>query len=170
MQLTGRQIVDRGIIKGFSDNAIQQQGIDVRVESIRQVTAENELAEIRWGSVPKEGKTFLPFYTDVEMEDDKYYLHPGYYDIELMESCEIPNNATLHYKTRSSLVRCGAIVHSGQFDAGFKTDNMGCFLEVINPIVIERGARIAQAIVFESYPVDGEDMYNGQWQNDNQRK
>ena len=87
-----------------------------------------------------------------------------------MESCSIPNNATLHYKTRSSLVRCGATVHSGQFDGGFKTENMGCFLHVINPIVIEEGARIAQALVFESYPVDNGDMYNGQWQNDNQRK
>jgi hypothetical protein len=47
---------------------------------------------------------------------------------------------------------------------------MGCFLHVINPIVIEVGARIAQAIVFESDPVVTDDMYNGQWQNDNQRK
>ena len=40
---------------------------------------------------------------------------------------------------------------------------------VINPIVIEAGARIAQTIVFESAPVVTDDMYNGQWQNDNQK-
>lgn len=169
MQLTGKQIVERGIVTGYCKDAIQQQGIDVRVESIREVSVENELCEIRWGEVPEKGKTLLPFYKEVELEDNKYCLFPGYYDIELMESCDIPSNATLHYKTRSSLVRCGAIVHSGQFDAGFKTDNMGCFLHVINPIVIEKGARIAQAIVFESDDVKSEHMYNGQWQNDIQR-
>ena len=86
-----------------------------------------------------------------------------------MESCDIPKDAVLNYKTRSSLVRCGAIVHSGQFDGGFNTDKMGCFLEVLQPILIERGARIAQAVVDESYPVDDDKLYNGQWQNDNQR-
>ena len=170
MQLTGRQIIERGIVDNYCDDAIQQQGIDVRLKSLRVVTIENELGEIRAGFVPNRGKTKLPFYEEVTPENGEYVLEPGFYDVELMESCNVPNNATLHYKTRSSLVRCGAVVHSGQFDAGFKTENMGCFLHVINPIVIEVGARIAQAIVFESDPVVTDDMYNGQWQNDNQRK
>ena len=72
-----------------------------------------------------------------------------------------------YIRYRSSLVRCGAIVHSGQFDAGFKTDAMGCFLQVIRPLHIEEGARIAQAIVFESNDV--ENLYDGQWQGDKQR-
>jgi deoxycytidine triphosphate deaminase len=60
-------------------------------------------------------------------------------------------------------------VHSGQFDAGFNTEKMGCFLQVNHPINIEKGARIAQAIVTESYEVMDEDLYNGQWQGDKQR-
>lgn len=170
MQLTGRQIIERGIVNNYCEDAVQQQGIDVRLKSVRVVTIENKLGEIRAGFIPNRGKTKLPYYEEVIPENGEYILDPGFYDVELMESCSIPNNATLHYKTRSSLVRCGATVHSGQFDGGFKTENMGCFLHVINPIVIEVGARIAQALVFESYPVNNEDMYNGQWQNDNQRK
>ena len=76
----------------------------------------------------------------------------------------------MYFKTRSSLVRCGAIIESGQFDGGFETQNMGAFLHVIRPIIIERGARVAQAIINETYTVDEDHMYNGQWQGDKQRK
>ena len=50
------------------------------------------------------------------------------------------------------------------------TKNMGAFLHVIRPITIERGARVAQAVVNESYEVEREDLYEGQWQNDKQRE
>ncbi len=165
MQLTGTNIIDKNIISNASVEGIQQQGVDLRVKSIRFV---NEKCS---GYVPETGKTIIPPSMSLTPYDDKtFVLPPGYYEIEFMEGCDIPNNATVHIKTRSSLVRCGAICHSGQFDGGFKTENMGCFLHVILPISIDKGARIAQALVFESYPVKGENMYNGQWQGDKQRK
>lgn len=179
MQLTGKEIIGKGIISNYTEEAIQQQGIDVRLESIAQLDACN-----RWfagpmdkcGYIPMKGKTTIPkttnedpeFINNVAGPGNPYTLTPGYYEVTLMEGCEIPANATLHFKTRSSLVRCGAIVHSGQFDAGFKTDKMGCFLQVMAPIKIEKGARIAQALVFTSNDV--ENLYDGQWQNDKQRK
>ena len=167
MQLTGKQIVNRGIITNYCEEGVQQQGFDVRLKNVWC------LSDDSCGSVPAKGKTITPYkynvYVSILDENEIYILEPGYYEVEFCEACKIPNNATLNYKTRSSLVRCGAIVHSGQFDAGFETDNMGAFLHVIKPIYIEKGARIAQAIVNESYPVDDDNMYNGQWQNDNQR-
>lgn len=164
MQLTGVNIIERGIITNTSEEGLQQQGIDLRLKTLRKV---NDKAS---GYVPAKGKTTIPITHDVPLYDDKtYVLKPGYYEVEFEEGCNIPRNATVHIKTRSSLVRCGSICHSGQFDGGFHTDNMGCFLQVILPISIDRGARIAQAIVFESYDVDDKNMYNGQWQADNQR-
>lgn len=163
MQLTGQEIIERGIIAGYCEEGIQQQGIDVRLESISEINPWNI------GFVPVEGKTRIPRYNKINPDDHNvFHLEPGYYEVTLCEACNIPSNASLHYKTRSSLVRCGAIVHSGQFDAGFKTEAMGCFLHVIHPIYIERGARIAQAIVFESNEV--ENTYQGQFANDCQRK
>lgn len=162
MQLTGKQIVESGIITNYCEEGVQQQGIDVRLKSIRGMCDH--------GKVPAQGKTTLPYYYEVEFEEDNCIkLSPGYYEVEFEEACNIPNNMVLNYKTRSSLVRCGAIIHSGQFDAGFNTNNMGAFLHVIHPIILERGARLAQAIVTESYPVNDENLYNGQWQNDKQR-
>lgn len=162
MQLTGKQIIEKGIITNYCEEGIQQQGIDVRLKSIRTM--------LNKGKVPAQGKTTLPYYYEAEFgEDNCIELQPGYYEVEFEEACNIPNNMVLNYKTRSSLVRCGAIIHSGQFDAGFNTNNMGAFLHVIRPIILEKGARLAQAIVTESYPVDDENMYNGQWQGDKQR-
>ena len=167
MQLTGKEIIERGIVTNYCKSGIQQQGVDVRLKSISKVD------QCQIGLVPIEGKTRIPKYQELTPQisyDGRatYHLDTGYYEVTLEEACNIPSNSSLHYKTRSSLVRCGAIVHSGQFDAGFKTDAMGCFLQVIHPITIERGARIAQAIVFESNEVTN--TYDGQWQEDQQRK
>lgn len=155
MQLTGKEILEKGIITGSCSEGLQQQGIDLRIKDIKIVTGV--------GEIPSTGKTELPFYDHYELG----YIEPGYYEITFEEGCKIPNNCSLHLKTRSSLVRCGAIIHSGQFDAGFETDSMGAFMHVIRPIIIEKGSRVAQAIVFQSSDV--ENLYNGQWQNDKQR-
>lgn len=162
MQLTGKEIIEKGIISHYSAESIQQQGVDVRLDYVFKVD------QSQIGEVPVIGKTRIPQYHKIyPNKENIFYLEPGYYEVQLCEACNIPSNASLHYKTRSSLVRCGAMVTSGQFDAGFKTDAMGCFLYVIRPIMIERGARIAQAIVFESNEV--ENTYSGQWQGDCQR-
>lgn len=162
MQLSGKQIIEKGIITNYCEEAIQQQGIDVRVKSIVGVG--------EGGIVPNVGKTKLPGGTSEGVDNNSCFnLKPGYYEVTFEEACNIPSNMVLNYKTRSSLVRCGALIHSGQFDAGFKTDNMGAFLQVIKPITIEKGARLAQAIVNETYNVDSDNLYNGQWQNDKQR-
>ena len=162
MQLTGKQILEKGIIKNSCVAGFQQQGIDLRVKDIRVV---NEKAS---GYVPATGKTIIPSTDPVPFYDGKtFVLKPGYYEVEFAEGCDVPSNASLHIKTRSSLVRCGVQCYSGQFDAGFATDNMGCFMHVILPVSIDKGARIAQAIVFESEPVDN--LYDGQWQGDKQR-
>lgn len=160
MQLTGKQIAAEGIVYNYdAEKGIQQQGIDVRVAAIYHL--------IGAGEVGCKG-TKIPDAYEVMTCEGKYILDPGYYEVKLMEGVDVPNNATLHFKTRSSLVRCGAQVYSGQFDAGFNTEQAGCFIHVMRQIKIERHARIAQAIVFRSDEVDN--TYDGQFQNDKQRK
>lgn len=163
MQLTGRQIVDRGIVIGSCEADVQQQGVDVRLKELWKVNDD------KVGFVPKEGKTMPPGNYMILAWDDVYELNPGYYEVEFEEGCDIPSNAAMYFKTRSSLVRCGAEILSGQFDGGFHTDNMGAFLKVNIPIKIEKGARVAQMIVNETYEVNDEDLYDGQWQGDKQR-
>lgn len=172
MQLTSKQIISSGIISHYCDAGVQQQGIDCRIKNIAHCI-------FGGGIIPAKGKTILPDYTYVTPQHVRrdsvdvvgWSLGPGWYEIEFEEGCKIPNNMVLDFKTRSSLVRCGAVVYSGQFDAGFKTDNMGAFLHVVaDNIFIEYDARVAQAVVHETAPVDEEYMYDGQWQGDKQRQ
>jgi deoxycytidine triphosphate deaminase len=169
MQLTGKQIVNQNIIGGVCPEGVQQQGVDVRVMDIKRVDTHNDTIV---GYIPAKGKTHLPIQKDVELCQDGLFweLMPGYYEVTFEESCKIPANCAMYFKTRSSLVRCGAEIRSGQFDGGFETEKMGAFLKVELPIRIDVGARVAQAIVTETYPVDAENLYNGQWQNDKQRQ
>lgn len=164
MQLTGKQISNKLIVFNTCKEGIQQQGVDVRVKRIFSVHDNS------YGYVPKEGKTITPKTHELIAWDDKYELTPGYYELEFEEGCAIPSYCAMYFKTRSSLVRCGAEVLSGQFDGGFHTDNMGAFLKVNIPITIEKGARVAQCIVTETYEVEDDDLYNGQWQGDKQRE
>ena len=171
MQLTGKEIVQEGIIINYDpENAIQQQGIDVRLMKV------NKFAGV--GYIPAFGKTKLPQYEEVVpeshvdtygLEHNLWHLPKGYYEVIMMEGCKTPANRVFDLKSRSSVVRCGAEIVCGQFDGGFETDHMGCFLRVDNPegIFIEQGARIAQVRVHQSEEV--ENLYNGQFQNDKQR-
>lgn len=171
MQLTGKEIVQEGIITNYdTENAVQQQGIDVRLMRVNRFAGN--------GYIPAFGKTALPTYKEIEPEahTDTYgvehylwHLPQGYYEVIMIEGCDTPANRVFDLKSRSSVVRCGAQIVCGQFDGGFKTDHMGCFLRVDNPegIIIERGARIAQVRVHQSSEV--ENLYNGQFQNDKQR-
>lgn len=169
MQLTGKQIVERDILQNVCVSGIQQQGVDVRLDRVFEV--------INFGNgiVPAKGKTTTPPTVEVAAldahEDSKgyFYLPPGYYEVTFVEGCKIPADCAMYFKTRSSLVRCGADIRSGQFDGGFETDAMGAFLKVELPIKIEKGARVAQAIINETYPVEQEYLYDGQWQRDKQR-
>lgn len=163
MQLTGKQIVESGIIYNNCPEGVQQQGVDVRVKKIWKVNS-NDL-----GHIPVKGKTTTPKTTECLPWNNNWELTPGYYEVEFLEGCYIPAYCAMYFKTRSSLVRCGAEIISGQFDGGFKTEYMGAFLKVNIPIIIDCGARIAQAIVTETYEVEEDKLYNGQWQNDKQR-
>lgn len=166
MQLTGIEIIDRKILTNVDEaSAVQQQGVDIRLDRVFKILPGKP------GFIPKSGKTQLPGSMEVPTDSTGvFFLEPGYYEVIFLEGCRIPNDLVINnIKSRSSLVRCGAHIQCGQFDAGFKTEQMGCFLKVEVPIKIERGARIAQVQVFETREVVTEHMYNGQWQGDNQR-
>jgi len=96
-----------------------------------------------------------------------YLLEPGTYDVTMHEGCRIPANRTAMVRQRSSLLRNGAIIASSIFDPGFNTDNIGTVMIVTKRIFIEQDARVAQMYFHENN--EGE-VYDGQFQNDKQRK
>lgn len=173
--LNAEQIIEKGLLKlENSKGKAAQIGYDLSVKEIKSLI---------WpiGQVLKD-KTNLPKYQDIpntsiDTYDDKtfekkskngWYLHPGYFEVTFWEGCKIPNNYVGLVRQRSSMLRSGALLHSSVFDPGFETEEMGSFIAVFCPIFIEKDARIAQIYFHECEPVVS--AYNGQFQNDKQRK
>jgi dUTP pyrophosphatase len=184
MNLTGRQIIEQGIVfpsvqlsgvgTAIPEENVQQHGVDLNLLHVSKVDG-------NWGAgfIPKDGKTVLakrmPILPSqhVNPEGDLivgWRLEPGVYDITLAQGCKVPANQRAEIFHRSSLYRNGCTLRSALWDAGFETDQMGTQLVVMTPILIELGARIAQFVCTLSNYVQPQDQYNGQWQNDKQRE
>ena len=99
-----------------------------------------------------------------------WLLYAGVYDVIMNEGCNIAPNRVGLIRQRSSLMRNGASIQSSIFDPGFKTNNVGTYMFVNCPIFIEENARVAQMYFHDCTPVDEDKLYNGQFQNDKQRK
>lgn len=156
MMLTGQEIFEQNIVTNASVKNIQQQGVDLVVRSIAKMTEEGQISKSR---------TFPAACETVEPSNGWYHLQPGVYDIRFEEGCNIPAGVAARILARSSVLRCGGIIVSGLYDAGFKTEHCGCFLTVNNPMYIEVGSRLAQFICLESHTVATDKLYNGQYQN-----
>lgn len=153
MITTGKQI--KKFISNYDEKNVTQHGVDLRVK------------EILWessgvGIIQNEMKTIIPERKPRVLKNNMYELPRGYYEVIFEEGCDIPSNMAMKPIGRSSLVRCGVTFDSGLYDAGFKTKNMGGFITVHSPIIIEKGARLAQIVGWECDDV--ENLYNGQYQ------
>ena len=165
--LNAKEIEKEGLI--VLDNAkgkFAQVGYDLSIKSVSSLdgdgrvmkssTQVNTLTTIRAKEYLYDGK-----------KQYGWELKPGTYDVTCNEGCHIAANRTAMVRQRSSLLRNGAIIASSIFDPGFTTDNIGTVMIVTKDIFIEKDARIAQMYFHKN--AEG-DLYDGQFQNDKQRK
>lgn len=139
------------------DGSLQPNGIDLSLNKIYFFK--------NCGVIPKEGRTQTPLLEEVNSSGKSYYLSRGEYIVSINESIELDLETAALIFQRSSLTRCGAVIHSSIWDAGFKGENLTLLLIVENSygIVIEENARIAQICFFKLDKIT-EEGYNGQWQ------
>ena len=159
--LNAKEIEKEGLI--VLDNAMgkfAQVGYDLSIKSI---------SKLKGGGKVLKDKTVVNDLEEVLYDgfDNGWWLNPGTYDVMCNEGCDIAANRTAMVRQRSSLLRNGAIIASSIFDPGFRTDNIGTVMIVTERIFIQRDARIAQMYFHENS--EGE-VYDGQFQNDKQRK
>ena len=192
--LNAQQIVEKGLLKlEYSRGKAAQVGYDLSLKSVNKIgggsltldkpakdadeyyAAATEIVKqgrYTVGKVLKE-RTQLINYSAVEMINldgiRGYLLHPGVYDITFWEGCKIPSNYVGLIRQRSSMLRNGTVLHSSVFDPGFETEFMGTVMAVNVPIFVEEDARVAQIYFHTCGEVAGENLYNGQWQQDKQR-
>ena len=123
-----------------------------------------EVKKIMGGLVSSKSTTVNP-YEEVmtfTLEGQEFYsLTPGTYSLTFEQGVKLPSNKTAFIRHRSSILRCGGIITSGVYDPGFEVDEMGAVLIATQPIMIEKGARVAQIIIFDNSEAQ---LYDGQWQ------
>jgi len=159
--LNAKEILEEGlIILDEAQGKPAQVGYDLSIKSI---------SKLKGGGKILKDKTVVNELEEVAYNgfDNGWWISPGTYDVMCNEGCNIPANRTAMVRQRSSLLRNGAIIASSIFDPGFKTDNIGTVMIVTERIFIEKNARIAQMYFHENN--EGE-LYDGQFQNDKQRK
>ena len=133
----------------------QQVGYDLTVKEIKKIN----------GGIVMSDKTIINDYdvvTPINNTNGKFVfkLEPGTYSLTFEQGIKLPTNRTAFIRHRSSILRCGGIITSGVFDPGFEVDEIGAVLVVTEHMIIEKGARCAQLIIFENHEAEA---YNGQW-------
>tara|TARA_R110002096_G_scaffold360533_3_gene553443 strand:+ start:455 stop:946 length:492 start_codon:yes stop_codon:yes gene_type:complete len=162
--LNAKEIIEEGLI--YLDNAKgkpAQVGYDLSVKNIQSLEG---CGRVYADKTVVNDLTQLPLTVEDGYRSG-WWLEPDTYDITMNEGCRISGVRTAMVRQRSSLLRNGAIIASSVFDPGFCTDNIGTVMVVTKRIFIERDARVAQMYFHEN--TEGE-LYDGQFQNDKQRK
>jgi deoxycytidine triphosphate deaminase len=133
-----------------------QVGYDLTLKEVKRIN----------GGVVMANKTEVEPYTSItpflsSTGTSVFKLEPGTYSITFEQGCKIDTKHTAFVRHRSSVLRCGGIITSGVYDPGFEVDEMGAVLIATKSIIIEKGARVAQIIMFENNTAEA---YDGQWQ------
>ena len=99
----------------------------------------------------------------VELFPDYYgvwYLEPGYYEVVMQNIVTLGENEAGWVITRSTLNRNGVFITSGLYDSGYSGVMAGAMHVNAGPIVIERGTRVGQFLLFKAESLH---LYNGSY-------
>lgn len=155
MIINPQQAFRDGIVTGIDkpDIQIQPNGIDVRLESVFLV---HVMAELRC-----EGKKKIEMEPVEPDEEGFFALRPfGPYHFMCCESVKLPVDMAATIHGRSTLNRTNILCASGLYDSGFN-NRIGFAVYPFNHVRIERGARVAQIVLWEATSAK---MYEGLYQ------
>ena len=147
--------VRSGIVIGVEkpDEQIQPNGIDVRLDRVMLV---HVMAELRC-----EGKKPIEMEPLAPDPDGFYNLRPfGPYHFMCLESIKLPVDMAATIHGRSTLNRTNILCASGLYDSGFD-NRIGFAVYPFNHVRIERGARVAQVVLWEAKSAS---LYRGEYQ------
>lgn len=153
-------------LPGAPDLAVQLQpaGVDITVAAVSRFIGSGaldlsnmlrslpSLEELRWEA----DETHSAYCLD---------LTPGAYLVTYNEEVSIPRDSAGYILPRSSLMRCGAMLHSALWDPGYRGRGQG-LLCVYAPLRLYKDARIGQFVLF-SLEATATFGYEGLYQGEN---
>lgn len=107
------------------------------------------------------GEDHIPF----DHDDSPVTLGPGGYLVTYNEEIAVPADCAGLVLPRSSLMRCGAVLHSALWDPGYRGRGQG-LLSVFNELHLHPNARIGQFILIRTEQ-PAEKLYSGKYQGEN---
>jgi len=156
-QLIQEQQLVSGLLE--PDKQLQPAGLDVTVGAIFELTESGRLGtEER--HIPDRVPLAFDFWGWMR-------LAPGSYMIQLNEAVRLPLDVMALGRPRSTLLRCGASLHTAVWDPGY-AGKSECLLTVHNPagIELQKDARLMQ-LVFFRLEQPAETGYAGRYQGEN---
>ena len=150
------------LVEGFLDlnQQLQSNGFDL---SVREVAIPRTAGIIAEGNDKRKVSELAPLTFD---KTNQIHLAPGPYIITFNEIVHLPADIMALGRTRSSLLRCGVVVNTAVWDAGYSGRSQS-LLVVHNPLgfTLEKNARVMQLVFFR---LTGEtEKYNGIYQGEN---
>ena len=92
-------------------------------------------------------------------------LEPGGYLVTYNEEIAVPPDCAGLVLPRSSLMRCGATLHSALWDPGYRGRGQG-LMSVFSPLELFRDARVGQFILIR-LEQHADELYQGKYQGEN---
>jgi deoxycytidine triphosphate deaminase len=144
--------LEKCIVPFVAEN-VQQNGIDLTLKSVSAI---------------EDGSTIGVKDKDIRAASPKGATNEGYfyldrmrvYEVEFNEHITVPPNMSAFIIHRSTLNRAGVEILSGWYDSGF-SNQAGAVLRTWTSLRIQKNARIAQVIFFES---EAAAQYKGEYQ------
>jgi dUTP pyrophosphatase len=145
---------------GDPDAQIQPNGIDLTLESVWRLDGTGAIALTNADRV-------IPDREAVEPSVDGWFdLGPGTYMIRLAETVALPLDLMAFGRPRSSLLRCGAALHTAVWDAGYQGRSESLLVVYAEGGVrLARGARVLQLVFIRL--VSATHAYDGVYQGEN---
>ena len=157
------RIASQKLVLGYTNlkDQLQPAGIDLTLEKICEFKSEGKIdfdnSERKLSDVEE-----LKFGKDGWAD-----LKKGIYKIQFAEEVRIPSDLAAICILRSSLLRCGCILHQGFWDPGYKgKGESALFVGNEKGIRIKKGAKVAQLIFFK-LSSEAEELYSGIHLNEN---
>ena len=142
MILTGKDIIEKGIVSDLIDAKLQEQscGVDLTVAKI-ELYMSSGIIDF------DNSKREKPRLSEVVMIDDGFDLRPGAYLITFNETISVPKDAMGLARPRSTMLRCGATMETSVWDSGYvgKSQSMMVVYNQ-NGLRICKNARVMQIV------------------------
>jgi dUTP pyrophosphatase len=142
------------------DEQVQPNGIDLTLKEVFNLE-EPGIIPVDNANRKLSALVTLPFDAS-----NRIHLLPGNYLVTYNEIVSLPKDVMALGRTRSSLLRCGAAIHTAVWDAGYSGRSQSLIV-VYNKdgIILEKNARLLQLVFFRLGSMT--EGYCGIFQNEN---